>query len=115
MALRHLSPLTGASLLALALPAAAQDHSHHPAPPPAGPHAAHSPAADPHAGHAGHEPAVQQDPHAGHAAHGAMTSPLGAGPMSRDASGTSWQPDLGCHGGVHWSRGDWTDTGATPC
>lgn len=111
MALRHLSPLTGASLLALALPAAAQDHSHHPAPPPAGPHAAHSPAADPHAGHAGHEPAVQQDPHAGHAAHGAMTSPLGAWPMSRDASGTSWQPDLGRHGGVHWSRGDWTYMG----
>ena len=28
--------------------------------------------------------------------------------MSRDASGTAWQPDLGEHGGVHARVGDWT-------
>lgn len=90
------APLAGASLLALALPAAAQDHSHH--------HAPAQPA----------QPA-QADPHAGHDMsamdHGAMTSPLGAWPMTRDASGTSWQPDLSRHGGVHRNRGDWSFMG----
>lgn len=36
------------------------------------------------------------------------TSPLGPWPMSRDASGTSWQPDASEHGGVHRAIGDWT-------
>jgi len=44
---------------------------------------------------------------AGHA----MTSPLGPWPMTRDASGTSWQPDLSEHGGVHTTRGDWSFMG----
>ena len=39
--------------------------------------------------------------------HAAMTSALGPWPMSRDASGTSWQPDLSEHGGVHTQNGDW--------
>lgn len=116
MAYRALAPLAGASLLALALPAMAQDHPHHPTPQPQQP-----PAADPHAGHAGHAPAPRQDPapadpHAGHdmsamdevstAAH-VMTSPLGFWPLSRDASGTSWQPDDSRHGGLHAMSGDW--------
>lgn len=95
------APLAGASLLALALPAAAQDHSHHPAPvrpaQPAQP--------DAHAGHA--MPAVDHSQDHGDA-HAAMTSPLGRWPMTRDASGTSWQPDLSRHGGLHWNRGDWS-------
>jgi hypothetical protein len=41
----------------------------------------------------------------------AMISPLGHWPMSRDASGTSWQPDLSEHGGVHAARGDWSFMG----
>ena len=41
----------------------------------------------------------------------AMISPLGHWPMSRDASGTSWQPDLSEHGGVHVARGDWAFMG----
>ena len=103
MAARSLAPLAGASLLALALPAAAQDHSHHPAPPVQSPAPTPAPA-----------PMPQADPHAGHdmstMADGedhAMTSPLGSWPMSRDASGTSWQPDLSEHGGIHVMRGDW--------
>jgi hypothetical protein len=36
-----------------------------------------------------------------------MTSPLGEYSMSRDASGTSWQPDAAPHGGLHAMKGDW--------
>ena len=36
-----------------------------------------------------------------------MTSPYGPWPMSRDASGTGWQPDASEHGGIHTVRGDW--------
>jgi hypothetical protein len=32
---------------------------------------------------------------------------LGSYPMSRDASGTSWQPDAASHGGIHAMAGDW--------
>jgi hypothetical protein len=38
----------------------------------------------------------------------AMTGILGAYPMTRDASGTSWQPDAASHGGVHATLGDWS-------
>lgn len=122
MADRFVAPLAGASLLALALPTAAQDHSHHPAPPAQTPPSSQTPAAgppDPHAGHDMSGPPMS-DPQAhppghqnldmvgeGHGDH-AMTSPLGAWPMTRDASGTSWQPDLSEHGGVHVTRGDWS-------
>jgi hypothetical protein len=111
---RLFAPLAGASLLALAFPAAAQDHSHHPAPP------AQTPApAGPENPHAGHVPVAAPQPPAAHADHAgagadhgaeghAMTSPLGRWPMNRDASGTSWQPDLSRHGGVHAMRGGWS-------
>jgi hypothetical protein len=36
-----------------------------------------------------------------------MTGALGGYPMTRDASGTSWQPDLAEHPGIHLSAGDW--------
>jgi hypothetical protein len=93
--LRYAAP---AALLMLASPALAQD---------------------PHAGHEGHAPPQQAqpvDPHAEHAAPamdhsahtmGGMTGLLGAYPMGRDASGTSWQPDVSTHGGVHAQSGDW--------
>ena len=124
MAHRIFAPLAGASLLALALPAAAQDHSHRPAPPAQTPPPAQAPATppvDPHAGHAmpGRDAAPPQAPPASHQGHDtsgageehAMTSPLGPWPMTRDASGTSWQPDLSEHGGVHTTRGDWSFMG----
>ena len=36
-----------------------------------------------------------------------MTGALGRYPMTRDASGTSWQPDLAEHHGIHLMAGDW--------
>jgi len=36
-----------------------------------------------------------------------MTGVFGGYPMSRDASGTSWQPDLAEHHGIHAMLGDW--------
>jgi hypothetical protein len=36
-----------------------------------------------------------------------MTGFLGAYPMSREASGTSWQPDSSPMDGIHWMRGAW--------
>ena len=37
----------------------------------------------------------------------AMTGALGPYPMSRDASGTAWQPDTSRHDGIHITAGDW--------
>ena len=62
--------------------------------------------------HAAHQmPAPAMD----HAAHGGMVMPtstmkgaLGPYAMSREASGTSWQPDATSHAGIHLSdTGDW--------
>jgi hypothetical protein len=92
---------------------------------------------DPHAGHQTHQPAPQPEPtapqhqheplqpapeaqhqhedeapatqdHGDHAAMMAsMTGVYGSYPMSRDASGTAWQPDASSHGGLHLHSGDW--------
>ena len=94
-----------AGVLLSALPAAAQempgmDHSKmgHAAPPAAAP-------ADPHAGHdmAGMDHGDMAGMDMGHA----MTGALGSYPMTREASGTAWQPDASAHEGVHLMRGDW--------
>lgn len=37
-----------------------------------------------------------------------MTGALGSYPITREASGTSWQPDASTHNGVHAQRGDWS-------
>jgi hypothetical protein len=99
---------------------AADPHTGHdmtaPAPPPPA-------ATDPHAGHVMPAPEPQPaatDPHAGHdmaatateadhSAHGtAMTGALGSYPMTREASGTAWQPDSNEHGGIHIGSGNWS-------
>ncbi|MDQ8027748.1 MAG: hypothetical protein REJ23_03405, partial [Brevundimonas sp.] len=98
---RILAPLAGASLLVLALPAAAQQHDHHPAPQPQ-----QQPATDLHAGHD-----MSGMDHADHAPGHVMTGTLGPWPMTREASGTAWQPDASNHGGVQAQRGDWTFMG----
>jgi len=52
-----------------------------------------------------------QDAHDAHAHHDmpmTMEGAFGAYPMSRDASGTSWQPDATAHTMGHARRGDWT-------
>ena len=50
-----------------------------------------------------------QDPHAGHDMPMEMTmeGALGAYPMTRDASGTAWQPDATAHVMGHAQGGDW--------
>ncbi len=93
--MRPVASLLAAAVIATAAPAVAQEAM-----------------ADPHAGHA--MPAVDaapDPPQMDHAAmdHGAapMTGALGAYPMSREASGTAWQPDAAIHAGRHVTRGDW--------
>lgn len=46
---------------------------------------------------------------AGNEGHGMaqMTGALGSYPMSREASGTAWQPDTSVHSGLHAVSGDW--------
>jgi hypothetical protein len=36
-----------------------------------------------------------------------MTGALGGYAMTREGSGTSWQPDASSHSGVHWMAGGW--------
>jgi hypothetical protein len=103
-----------AFLLAVA-PAQAQ-HEHHP---PAEPQ---TPPAEPQDEHAGHDmDGMEGMDHSGHdmqgmegmdhmdhgmAGHG-MHSMFGPYPMTREASGTAWQPDSAPHGGLHRMAGDW--------
>ena len=42
-----------------------------------------------------------------HAGHHVMKSAFGAYPGGRDSSGTSWQPDVSPHAGLHGMRGGW--------
>ncbi|MCH8614571.1 hypothetical protein LZ016_00420 [Sphingomonas sp. SM33] len=42
-----------------------------------------------------------------HTGHGSMLSALGPYPMSRDSSGTAWQPDTSEHTGLMTQSGDW--------
>jgi len=57
--------------------------------------------------------AAEDPAHAGHAMSMPMTGALGGYPMSRDASGTSWQPDSTPHAMGHVMRGDWSLMGHT--
>ncbi|MGD9982022.1 MAG: hypothetical protein AB7H66_13265 [Hyphomonadaceae bacterium] len=125
--IRSLTLVTAAAL-AVSAPALAQ-HQHDPA--------QHPPEqAEPLEGHEEHQPAQpQQTPSSpeheheeaapAHHEHGQMTHGgsmdahrhaammanmrglYGPYPMGRDASGTSWQPDVSSHGGVHRHAGDW--------
>ncbi len=79
---RLLASATITACLSLAGPALAQEHDHHDMTPPAEAEAEAT------------------------ADHG-MTSPLGAYPMSRDASGTGWQPEAAPHGGLHSMSDGW--------
>lgn len=61
-----------------------------------------------HNAHGTHDPHAQHDAHAGHGAMTSMTGVLGPVPMTREASGTSWQPDATPHHMGHDMAGDWT-------
>ena len=100
----------------IATPTMAQHQHQHPTPPPEQPPAEHT-------GHEGHqEPAEPQkepthEEHgmqgmegmAGHEMHGMheMRGMLGPYGMTREASGTAWQPDSAPHVGLHAMRGPW--------
>src|SRR5260221_14506756 len=43
-----------------------------------------------------------------HASHTAMHGMCGPYSMTREASGTAWQPDAAEHSGIHVMRGEWT-------
>jgi hypothetical protein len=87
---------------AASAPAFAQHGGHAPPPPP--PTAQSETPPPPPADHGAHampraEPAMTDHE---------MTGALGPYAMSREASGTSWQPDSSVHGGLHAMAGAWT-------
>ncbi len=43
-----------------------------------------------------------------HHAHASVAGMYGPYPLSREASGTAWQPDASLHEGLHLARGPWT-------
>ena len=111
--------LIGAAALALSAPAFAQHSGHgqhppeHPRPP-----AQPQPQAEPQPpqpqAHDAHVERPQPEDHSAHGIAGGedagmthASSALGPYPMSREASGTAWQPDASEHGGVHASAGEW--------
>lgn len=57
-------------------------------------------------GHAGH---AAEGAHAAHEAHAMATMPGLYGPysMTRESSGTAWQPDAAAHHGIHRETGPW--------
>ena len=92
---------------------AAPTHQHHPGmdmrtmqPDPAANDTSHDMPMDPAMHHAapGMEMAGHQGMHDMHE----MKGMLGAYPMTREASGTSWQPDSSKHEGIHQMLGDWS-------
>ena len=110
-------PIALAIALFAAAPGAAQ-HEHHPPaqppaeePPPAHEHGAPPPAETPPAEHEGHETGMEgmqgHEMHGQHEAGHAMPGMYGPYPMSREASGTAWQPESAPHTGLHLTRGPW--------
>jgi hypothetical protein len=83
----RISTLASAFGLLLAAPALAQEHAGHDTP------------------QAGHD--MPQMEHGGLSMSEAMKGALGPYPMTREASGTAWQPDAAEHTGVHLVEGDW--------
>jgi len=116
--------LVTAAALAVSTPAFAQ-HDHGsppeqqqtaPAPEPTHQHdpAEAQPTPDAHEHHEGMQHApdggsgeMQQGSNGHSAMMAGMTGLFGAYPMGRDASGTSWQPDVSSHGGIHVHSGPW--------
>jgi hypothetical protein len=66
------------------------------------------PAMPVHAPHAGHEAMDPAHMEHGMSGHGAMTGFLGPYMMTREASGTSWQPDTSPHEGLHRQLEAWS-------
>jgi hypothetical protein len=93
----------GAQLLALVLsfaPGAARAQVHASGAP--ADSAAHDPMAAMH-----HHDMAGMDMSGAHMSHTSMRGMYGPYTLSREASGTSWQPDAAGHHGIHVMRGDW--------
>lgn len=88
--------LLGAASLLMSLPAAAQHHPSPAAPACTPEHAAMGHCTMPDEGHGGHG-----------AASGGMAATLPSAPMTRDGSGTSWNPDATPMEALHGSLGGW--------
>jgi len=76
---------------------------------PAATHGAHEHAAPRHGmdtSHGSTMPGMDMSGMHEHAMH-AMTGEYGPYPMTREASGTSWQPDAAVHAGIHAMKGPW--------
>ena len=108
-----LAAASAIALVSLTSPAAAQHAGHEmpmpmPAPAPQSEPVPEKPAEPMDHEHMDHaqmdHAAMGHDMAEGHA----MTGALGDYPMTREASGTAWQPDASEHGGVHLMSGDWT-------
>ena len=82
-------------------PAMAQHHQHEP-------HAPSQQEEHRHEADPSDQRAHDTGDHSTHMRGSASTSPFGPYPMGRDASGTSWQPDVSEHGGIHGETGRWT-------
>ena len=99
-----------AGALLLAAPAMAQEHHAHGAP--ADTAAAHDARRAPAAPPAAHDMRTMHDMHgmdmSAMAGHGETPGMYGPYPMSREASGTAWQPQAAPHRGLHRMRGAWT-------
>lgn len=108
--------ITATALTSLAgAPAFAQHSGHAPAPVPQvtqdkpvePAHAQHPMPIENHSAHSQAKPDAHEQ--MDHADMGEpMAGALGPYPMTREASGTAWQPDESEHGGVHVMSGDWT-------
>ena len=84
-------------------PLTAQHQHQHPAPPPPPEEQEAAPQQEEHGAHAmPDQPGME---HAGHEM--PMPGMFGPYPMSREASGTAWQPESAPHTGLHAMRGDW--------
>src|SRR5437868_10102593 len=101
-----------AALAIAAAPAWAQ-HEHHQMPPAQPPAQTPAPAQEPEKtpdDHTGHDMQGMQGMEGmkgmDHSMH-EMHALLGPYPMTREASGTAWQPDSAQHGGLHRMAGPW--------
>jgi len=102
-----------ASAAALALPAAPAfaQHQHHELQKKAAPGASKPPAPEPSRPDATSELGSRTDEgmvDSGHAGHVGANGALGRYPMTRESSGTAWQPDTSEHLGVMGQSGDWS-------
>lgn len=92
------------------LPLSAQHQHYHPEPPPEETPPAEAQPPEEHGEHTGHADMEGMDMaghDAGHDAGHEIPGMLGPYGMSREASGTAWQPESAPHTGLHTMRGDW--------